>query len=167
MRRVVPVVWLTGLWVLLWRDLSPATVGAGLVVAVAVRALVPLGQGEHPERHRIRPFALIRFAGYFAWKLLEANVVLAREVLTHRDTTRPGIIAVRLHPASDLLVTVIANAVSLTPGTVTLETSTDPRTLYVHVLHLDDQRVRHDIRRLEELSRAAFGYDAPTEEVSG
>lgn len=158
-RRIPLVTWLALLWVLLWRDLTVANMVSGVVVAVAVSTLfaVPrLGESEH----RVKPMAVVTLLGYFSWKLVQANVVLAREVLTRRDTTRTGIIAVRLGPASDIVTTIIANAVSLTPGTLTLETRPDPRTLYVHVLHLHDvERARSDIHRLEQLIRRANGYD--------
>lgn len=163
-RRLTLVVWLLLLWVVLWRDLSIANVFSGLVVALVVTFLVGQPRAQEPS-HRLRPIAVVAFGGYFAWKLVEANIVLAREVLTRRDTTRPGVIAVRLHPASDLLTTIIANAISLTPGTLTLEVRQQPRTLYVHVLHLHDEaRTRREIRHLELLIRKAHGYSTPTEE---
>jgi multicomponent Na+:H+ antiporter subunit E len=153
------IVWLTVLWIALWDEPSPANLVSGLLVAVIVTALFPIEQIG--ERHRVRPLALAAFNGYFVWKLVEANVVLAREILTRRDSTRTGIIAVALQPGStDLVTTIVANAVSLTPGTLTLEASTDPHVLYVHVLHLHDpDQVRRDIQKLEQLARRAFGLD--------
>ena len=160
-RRLTLIGWLTALWMALWREASTANLLSGVAVAVGVAAVVGQRGFDEPQ-HRLRPVAVARLLGYFGWKLLEANVVLAREVLTRRDTTRPGIIAVPLHPGSDLVTTIVANAVSLTPGTLTLDVRPDPLTLFIHVLHLHDEaRVRGDVRRLEALVRDAHGYETP------
>ena len=60
-------------------------------------------------------------------------------------------------PAASL-VTVVANAIALMPGSVTVEVERDPPTLYVHVLHLRSvEDVRRDIHRLEVMAVRAFG----------
>jgi multicomponent Na+:H+ antiporter subunit E len=59
---------------------------------------------------------------------------------------------------SDLVITVVANAITLTPGTLTVELRRDPTTLYVHVLHLSDlDEVRRDIRTLQRKVVRAIG----------
>jgi multicomponent Na+:H+ antiporter subunit E len=158
--RAALIAWLVALWLILWRDVSYANLASGLAIAVAISTI----HGQAGDRHspRVRPLALLAFLGFFAWKLLEANLILAREILTRRDTTRTGIIAVPLTPSSDLVITLVANAVSLTPGTLTVEVGDDPPILYIHVLHLYDlERVRQDIWHLERLARRAAGYDLP------
>ena len=60
----------------------------------------------------------------------------------------------------------VANAISLTPGTLTIEVATDPNVLYVHVLHLHDiDAVRRDVTRLERSVLRAFGTDEAVAEV--
>lgn len=170
MKRALLVLWLTLLWLVLWQDLTAANLLSGLAVALLASAVWPLPP-QAGRLHRVRPLALAAFTAYFAWRMLEANLILAREALTLDDTTRPGIIAVPLGDVSDLLATIVANAVTLTPGTLTLDMGTDPRTLYVHVLHLHDaDRVRRDIRRFEQLALRAYGFDpaqADTGEAPG
>lgn len=156
-RQAALAAWLTLLWLVLWRDFTLANTITGLAGAIVVTSMFPgtHGAGGH---HAVRPYRLLVFFLYFHWKMLEANVVLAREILTPRDHTLSGIIAIPVEGCSDLVVTIIANAITLTPGTVTLEVSRDPATLYVHVLHLHDpERVRRDVRRLEELAFRAMG----------
>ncbi len=168
MRRLVVIGWLTVLWIVLWRDVSVANVLSGLVVSVAVSAGLSLPwAGGGRSRHRVRLVAASRFLVYFAWKLLEANVVIAREVVTPRNRIQTGIIAVTLPVCSDQVVTLVANAVSLTPGTLTLEVrGSQPCTLYVHVLHLHDvERAREDVRTLARLAVAAFEWSPDTHDV--
>jgi multicomponent Na+:H+ antiporter subunit E len=55
----------------------------------------------------------------------------------------------------------VANVITLTPGTVTIEVEDSPPVLYVHVLHLHDlEAVRRDLLRIEEFSVRAFGSPA-------
>lgn len=159
MRRVALVAWLTLFWVVLWRDVGVGTVLAGVAVAAAVTVVFP---PEAPRRgtHTLRPQWLLAFVGYFAWKLLEANVVLAIEVLTPRDYISSGIVGVSVEGSSEMVTTLVANAITLTPGTLTLEVRRDPPMLYVHVLHLrDTERVRRDIRRLQRLALRAVATE--------
>jgi hypothetical protein len=66
------------------------------------------------------------------------------------------------------MITLLANAVSLTPGTVTLEATEDPPTLYIHVLHLKTvEAVRADVRNLEGLAIAAFVAEASAHHHDG
>lgn len=154
MRRLALIAWLTVLWVVLWRDLTVANVASGALVAVTILTLYRLRAltvGERPAReHTVRPLALARFAGWFVYKLVVSNVVVAREIVTPRDTIRSGVIAVPVIGHSDLVTTVVADAISLTPGTLTIEVRHDPPILYVHVMHLYDvDRVRRNILTLE------------------
>ena len=72
-----------------------------------------------------------------------------------------GIVAVPLRGCSDAVATLIADAISLTPGTLTLEVRRDPLTLYVHALDTRDvEQVQRDVRTLEVLAVRAFGDDA-------
>lgn len=156
MMRALLVAWLTVLWLVLWRDVSVANVVSGVAIALVVLALFPPRQvtGDHA----FRPLKLVVFIGYFAWKLVVSNLMVAREIVTPRDHVRSGIVAVPVVACSDLVTTVVANAISLTPGTLTLEVRRDPPMLFVHVLHLHDlDQVRRDIRTLQRLAVAAIG----------
>ncbi len=157
MRRLAVLTWLTAFWIILWGDLGAGTALAGLAAAIAVTVAFPPKLGE-PAEHRLRLHWVLVFLGYFTWKLLEANVVLAIEILTPRDYTRSGVIGVSVEGASDLVITLVANAITLTPGTLTLEVRRDPAVLYVHVLHLrDTESVRRDVHRLQDLALRSIG----------
>ena len=157
MKVLALTVWLTVLWVVLWRDPTAGNVVGGLLAAALVLVLFP---ARRPERrnHTVRPVRLAVFLGWFAWQLLLANLVVAREVVTPRDHIRTGVVRVPLPHCSDLVVTVVANAITLTPGTLTLEARSDPTALYVHVLHqYDFDQVRDDILTLQRLVVRAIG----------
>jgi multicomponent Na+:H+ antiporter subunit E len=165
------VVWLTILWILLWDTVSFANIASGLFVALVVLsfARLPRLRGLDPDqRVRINPFAAIWLVVFVLYKLVEANVVLAWEIVTPRDRIRTGVIAVPLRTQSDAAMMVVANVITLTPGTVTIEAIGSPPVLYVHVLHLHEiDEVRSDLLHLESLTVRAFGSPAMRRDLAG
>lgn len=165
MRRVTvgAVIWLTTLWVLLWNDLSVANVMSGVGLAVVVLASSSLASAvrvgsDDDDRPRISPLHLAYFVGFVVVQLARSNLFLAWEIMTRKNTVRTGIIAVPMRTSSELAMLVMANVITLTPGTVTIEAKRSPAVLYVNVLHLSDvERVRVDLRRLEGVCVRAFG----------
>lgn len=156
MSHLGPTLWLTTLWLVLWRSTSPGAVVSGLVLAVALTWVVRRSD-DHPERHRIRPLPLLRYLAHMAVAVVRSNVSLAREVLTPTDYTRPGLLEVRLPPSSELVLTVIANSITLTPGTMTLALDPATSTLRIHVLHLRDvDAARAEVEDLHRLVSAAL-----------
>jgi len=101
----------------------------------------------------------IRFACFFTWQLVLANIQVAYDVVTPRLHMKPGIIAVPLDAKTDHEITLLANLITLTPGTLSLYVSEDRSVLYVHAMFVDSpESVRDSIkngfeRRLLELIR--------------
>jgi multicomponent Na+:H+ antiporter subunit E len=128
---------------------------AGLAVGTVVALVFPTWRKGTVA---VRPVHAVRFAGYFLYQLVASSVTVARTVVSPSHRVHTGIIAVPLSGCSDALATLIADAISLTPGTLTLEVRRDPLMLYVHALDLRDvERVQADVRRLEVLAVRAFG----------
>ena len=59
-------------------------------------------------------------------------------MITPGQISRPGIVGVPLTARSDLEILLVANLISLTPGTLSIDLSEDRRILFVHVMFLDD-----------------------------
>lgn len=157
MKRAWPILaWLVVVWVALWEALSWANLLAGLLVGASLLTLFPPQVGERTGT--VHPLAAARFLAYFAWKLVEASAVVAWEVVTPKNRINEGIVAVPIQGASDALTTLVANSISLTPGTLTLEVDRHPPVLYLHVLHLRAvDAVRREAQHLELLAILAFG----------
>lgn len=91
------------------------------------------------ERYFGRVSSAVRFVAYVVWELMLANVKVARTVLfTPTADLRPGIVAVPLDLESDAEITTLANLITLTPGTLSLDVSDDRRVLYVHAIEVED-----------------------------
>lgn len=155
MRRIAIVVWLTVVWVTLWEALTWANVASGLVVAVAALYLLP--PRETPTSVGFRPLAAARLLFYFLWELLVASSQVIWEIITPHDHTTPAVVSVRTRSTVPGHITAVANMVSLTPGTLSLDVDHDTRTIYIHVLHLDNfEETRRSVSKLETLTLAAF-----------
>lgn len=164
------IVGLTVLWVLLWGDVSWANVLGGLLIAVVVMGAARLDLSALRPTH-IRPHWALAYFAMVLWKLLESNLKLAWEILTPGLSTHTGIIAVPMRGGSDEVVNLVANSVTLTPGTMTIEVKRwdvdgdgvdddahDSYIIYIHGMYTRDvEAVRHDVLKLEALALRAFG----------
>ena len=158
-----PVIWLTALWAVLWRSTTPATIVTGIALAIALTWFVRRSD-DHRARHRVRPLPLLRYVGHMLFALVKSNLQLAWEVLTPTDYTKPGLLEVQLPPSSEVVLTVIANSITLTPGTMTLGLRPETSTLVIHVLHLRDiDEARAEIEELHRLVSAAIVHVAPSD----
>ena len=126
------VLWLTAVWVGLWGSVTPANVLGGLAVAGVLVLLLPLPPGG--GHGVVRPVALLRFALRFLVDLVVSSWQVLALVLQPRLALRQGVVAVPVPGASEGLLTMLANAISLTPGTLTLDVDLRSSTLYVHAL---------------------------------
>ena len=154
---------MTVVWVGLWGSVTAANVLGGLAVAVLLLLTLPLN--ELSEKSTVRPLSLLRFVGFFSVDLVRASVQVAVLVLRPRRALSQAVIAVPVRGASDRLLTLLANAISLTPGTLTLEVDRPRSTLYVHALDVGPgpagvERLRSDILKTERLAILAIGSPA-------
>ncbi len=102
---------------------------------------------------------LLKLALLFLKELVVANVRVAATVLFRRTASlAPAIVAVPLDLHTDAGITIFANLVTLTPGTLSIDVSTDRSTLYVHALDVaDPETFRRDLKQgLERAVREAF-----------
>ncbi len=152
---VALVVWLTLVWVGLWGSVTAANVLGGLAVALVLVRLLPLPDSD--GHGVVVPGALLRFGGQFLADLVVSSVQVVRLALRPRLDLRQGIVSVQVPGASDTLLTVLADAISLTPGTLTVDVEPSTATLYVHVLDIGDgpDGVRQVREGLRDQARAA------------
>lgn len=100
----------------------------------------------------------ILFIGFFIKELLRANFKVAFDVLTPPWHMQPGVIALPLEAKTDLEITLLANFISLTPGTLSLDVSNDRKVLYIHAMFLQDEQallaeLKEAERRILEVMR--------------
>lgn len=140
---------LWAMWLLLNNTLAMGHVVLGLILAI----LIPwFSQRFWPEGICIhQPLTLLRFMGIVMWDILVANITVARWVLGSNDKLQPAWLSIPLDIQSPLGISLLANTISLTPGTVSCDLSADQRSLLVHALHVEDRdAVIADMKRRYE-----------------
>ncbi|MEQ8676197.1 MAG: Na+/H+ antiporter subunit E [Aggregatilineales bacterium] len=91
---------------------------------------------------------VVRFLLYFLWQLIQSNVRVASEVLTPGHNMTPAIIAVPLDLKSEIGILLLANVITLTPGTLSLDVSVDQNVLFVHTMYTTDaEAFRQEIKQ--------------------
>jgi len=140
MRRFLPhpllTVSLAILWLLLVNQLS-----AGHVVLGALLGwLIPFATAPFwPEHIRIRhPLALMHYLGIFVIDIVRGSFLVAWLILRGPARLRPAFVRVPLVLRTDLAISLLANTISLTPGTVSAHLAADKRTLIVHTIDTGD-----------------------------
>jgi len=97
----------------------------------------------------------LRFLARFLREVVVANLQMVRIVLSPRIRVRPGIIRYPLDVRTDSGITLLADSITLTPGTLTVDVAPDRSALYIHVIDIDEpERVRRQIKQsLEAYTR--------------
>jgi multicomponent Na+:H+ antiporter subunit E len=119
-------------WLLLTGSLDPAELVAGLLVALVV-TLISRPHLAIFNGLRLTPGALPAFLAYlgvFLVALLRANLDMARRVLSPSLPLQPGLVEVKTELRSPLGRLILANSITLTPGTLTVDVN--DQTLLIH-----------------------------------
>ncbi|MGY1717883.1 MULTISPECIES: Na+/H+ antiporter subunit E [unclassified Blastococcus] len=169
LRHQLPLlVWLVLVWNLLWGTWSWANLLSGVVLALAVTLLLPLPPVEGGLT--VRPVPVLAFVGTFVVDLVTSGAEVAWQTIRPRGISRSAIIRVQLRTDSDLLLTIISEALTLVPGSMVIDMDREQRTLAVHILHVEDERdierQRRSVLTMEERVVRAFGSAAEVTAVT-
>ncbi|MBK1672438.1 Na+/H+ antiporter subunit E [Ectothiorhodospira shaposhnikovii] len=138
---------------LVWMGLTGSFTGTnlfiGLVLGYLILASALRDQPGFAAYTGKIPKAIL-FIGFFIKELILSNLKVAYDVLTPTYYMKPGVIAFPLEARTDAEITVVANLISLTPGTLSLDVSSDRKVLYIHVMYLEnEEEVIESIRYME------------------
>ncbi len=159
-RKLIPHPILTILLTVVWLMLVNAFSLNSLVFGLFLGLVIPFVTAPYwPGRPRLRnPRMIAEYIAVVIWDIIVANVRVAMIVLFRpNEQIRSHWIAVPLELKRPEAITVLASTITLTPGTVSADLSSEGHCLLVHCLHSDDpDGVRDDIktryeRRLTEI----------------
>jgi multicomponent K+:H+ antiporter subunit E len=139
-KRLLPHPLLSLSLVLLWLLLVNAVSAGHLLLGALLGWLIPFATARFwPEAIRVRrPGVLLRFLGVFAYDIVRGSFQVAWLILKGPAGLRPAFVEVPLDLVTDLGISLLANTISLTPGTVSAKLSADRRTLIVHTIDTAD-----------------------------
>ncbi len=142
MRAIIFILLAAALWTFLGSTLQWVAALAGVFMAAGLylylRKGLMSGMFGGGLRGWTNPFtALAGIVRYF-WAVVVANVKVARLIIHFKRPIRPAILKVYAGDMGELEQTIVANSITLTPGTITIDFSDDGQYIYVHVLEADD-----------------------------
>ena len=144
-------------WLALTGQFTPINFLMGFVLAYISLWLMP--HSKKTSSYFGKVLRVLGFFFYFFWQLIGTSLRVAYFVLAPVSVLRPGVIDVPMDAETDLEVTLLANLITLTPGSLSLDVSADRRVLYVYAMHFtDEEAFRRQIkegleRRLLEVLR--------------
>jgi multicomponent Na+:H+ antiporter subunit E len=144
------------IWMALWGEVSVANLVSGVVLIGLLAVLFPGTQGYG---HRLRPLGALRLVIGVLWSLMVSTWRVVLAVLRPTpDRVFAEVISVPLITRSPLVAAVVANSITLTPGTMTVDVDPIDLTIQVHVLgRADHEEFRRSIIALEQLVIGAIG----------
>ena len=127
----------------------------GLPIAFALRRFYT-EQTALARNVRALPYSTL-YVAVFLKELLTANVDVAYRVLAPGLKIDPDVVVVPLRVQTDAAITTIANSITLTPGTLTMDYDEETNALYVHgIIGRNRQAVLDPIRTWEDYALVIF-----------
>lgn len=144
------VLLLAALWVLLWGTLSWGNLLNGLLLGVVVTTVFPLPDARVGGRLHVG--ALLAFVARFAVDVVIASAQVAWTAVRPGPPPVSSVVSVDVRSSSELILTVLTEALSLVPGSLVIEVDTRSSTVVAHVLEAgDDAAVARFQRRVRDV----------------
>lgn len=144
------------IWLLLFNSIAPGVILLGILLSL----LIPwLTTDFWPERIHFRySLSIVKFIAAVLVDIVIANLVVAALILNPWRALHPRFIKLTLALRDPFAITLLANTISLTPGTVSADLSPDRRILLIHCLNLDDETalIEHIKHRYETPLKEIF-----------
>ncbi len=136
---------LTFVWVALTGQLDYSNFVFGYTMGFFILWMVNRSVKANTE-YFYRVPKIFAFIILFFYDLLKANYQVTKDVITPNYNMKPGIVKYQMEAKTDFEITMLANMIALTPGTVVIDLSKDKRFMYIHVMYLANKE--EFIRRL-------------------
>lgn len=154
-RRWPLVVQIAVVWVALWRDPTVPNFVAGIAIGSVVAMLI----GARPSPEHFDAFGALSTYTRYLYSLVQANLRMVTQVVRLRgDDVVEAVVYCDLETRSQSVAFFDANAISFSPGTLTLEiTDSPPYRMVVHALGQDAIEVTAEVSELEESAERMYG----------
>lgn len=127
------------IWGALWGSFAPIDLAVGFLFGFAAlwfgRRLV--GRDEDARYFRALPQTVVLLV-YFIKELVKSCLMVARDCIAREPRLHPAIVRLPIGAKSDLEIFILANLITLTPGTLTLDVAEDKSFLMIHSIYADD-----------------------------
>lgn len=134
MRIVGAIIGFLGLWLLLSGVYQPLTIGLGVLSAITVVLILKRMSridGDEVAIH-INQWAFLKYQGWLLVEIAKSNLAVTKIIMTPSLPVRQHMFSVPYTQKTDLGQVIFANSITLTPGTITVET--EPGHFLVHAV---------------------------------
>ncbi|HUV66814.1 MAG TPA: Na+/H+ antiporter subunit E [Sedimentisphaerales bacterium] len=156
MRRVIYfvlgfVIWILLTWPVVDGKIDVQVVVAGLIASVLVAVLFHeiLPKEHHVFISPVRIFWFLVYVPVFAYYVVKANMDVVYRALHPKMPIRPGIVKIKTELKTESAITALANSITLTPGTLTVDL-TDDGYLYVHWINVKSDDVEQATKLISQ-----------------
>jgi multicomponent Na+:H+ antiporter subunit E len=125
------------IWVFLTGSYEVSSFSFGFFIGFVIMWVIG-SQSRGNKYVRIIP-RIISFIFYFLYAVVVANLQVAYEIMTPNLNVTPGIIRIPLDVETNTEISLLANLITLTPGTLSIDVSDDKKVLYVHSMYVSDK----------------------------
>ncbi|MEN8837045.1 MAG: Na+/H+ antiporter subunit E [Celeribacter marinus] len=143
-------------WTILQNDVSAGMVVFGIILGIIIPRMTSIWWPDRPKGFHLGK--MVTYSIMVMWDILVANVQVAWIVLSVPNAKlKPAWIVIPLELREPEAITLLAGTITLTPGTVSADLSSEGCSLLVHVLHTTDPDAEVDVimnryqRRLKEI----------------
>jgi len=151
------IAWVLLNWVPDWQHVIIGIFAAGLVACMTGDLFV---KRPHLFAHLGRYLWFLYYVPVFVWECFKANIDVAYRVIHPDLPIHPGIVKVRTTLKSDTALTFLANSITLTPGTLSVDIDKENGFLYVHWIEVKskdvDKATRLVVERFEKILKRIF-----------
>jgi len=149
MRRLIYFILAFVIWLLLTWSLEAQVIIAGLAAAIVVSLLFHeiLPQEHHIFVSPMRIFWFLVYIPVFFYYVIKANFDVVYRALHPKMPINPGIVKIKTNLKTASGITALANSITLTPGTLTVDL-TDDGFLYVHWINVKSTDIDEATKRV-------------------
>ena len=131
-------IFLAFIWLACWGVASPEQFVIGFLFGFSFLYLLERTEVLGKSLYTTKVAATVGLSVFFVKELWKANIRVAEDLLRIKPQITPAIVAVPLDLKTDWAITTLANLITLTPGTLSLDLNEDASIIYIHTMYLDD-----------------------------
>lgn len=160
--RIITFVVSLLLWLLLSFSLDIQHLAMGVFISLVVAFMMgDMFTGEAHKWFQVRRyFWFLTYIFLFIWECIKANIDVALRVLNPRLPIKPGIVRIKTSLQTETALTFLANSITLTPGTISVDVNKEKGIIYIHWIDVKtediDEATRIISSRFERILKEVF-----------
>jgi len=145
------IVWVAVAWPFVDGRVDVQVVVAGLIASFLAAILFHdmLPKEHHVFISPVRVFWFLAYVPVFVYFLLRANFDVVYRALHPKMPIKPGIVKIKTNLKTDSAITALANSITLTPGTMTVDV-TDDGFLYIHWINVKSDDIEQATKSISQ-----------------